>query len=1229
MVSNSTLRSLAAITDPGLFERLATAVLREADPQYRLLIHTGVNQDGRTVKGPVDAITFVEGAKTPQMITVQHTTCRRDDLKNKWLYDPAASTPRKRGSSRRVPGDVVKTIQLMKVQRRNIPDLRVTLILTTNQEPSEALVHDVYAVGHEAGLEVVIWSGSALAHFLDYDPKGQWVRSQFLGIVQERVSRELLRELSQSSLQVSDLPEDNELWVRRQLDQELENAIGRDVVFVVAESGIGKSVACYKRLTANVERGGFGLVIPHGIIADSMSLDQAIDATLRLLHPSLIQGAGGEARSLASERRPLLMVVEDINRSAHPTSLIERMASWSVKKGKDEPAGNWQLLCPVWPRLLATLGDEARKNISKLVLTASPLTADEGTAAVLRRREHAGAPTTLLEAQAVASALGNDPLLIALQDPSASSSPDHVIQIFVHGSLDRLVESRDEFTAGEYRQSLRCFAVESIIRRCLDPTMTDLATWFRNAPDTFRMLRHIVRSGEAVRVTKTTSAERLAFRHDRVRDWIYADAVADLMRHGNLPQAMLEDPYLAEIIAAAVVQDNIPIAIVEQIGNSSPLTLFCAMRIFGEPQNELQHAILKVAKAWLDQNIAHEPQYRSLRWTVCRVLSESDTSYVNSLIDRFREEQHNWWCLRARFRGGDCVAGVQLCSQYELGTRVVGHTELIDHVYRHRGRILVRALSALLRRAQLTADVRTGALRLAGHLGDTELAGAVKASWSVDADRDERLADYLWASAQCCGGDAEGFLAPVCDAWAALSDEDEEYSGSPRNRLAAHGLRWAFQEKLPEAPLRYFIERAGTSELQWPITFMLHGIDHPDAVDFIARELAATDNQLEGTENSSTFAVITRDHWKRRQEETGLAMSAESRGWLKSLWENKQNEKYLRTRAFQLWYSTTAEGDISTLQAVSADDHLRDAVLFQRLRRRDVTAIPNLVEKLKQDNGGYWWQAGRYIWSDELTESLDSALDRRGIRAERNWNSSAGDAIDWILPERLMELPFHKVEELLLKHWDHLRFSAYYVQAALYTATPRLVDMANQAIANCPNPESMFKHVAFHFGYKNRDRSGITRLTQIEVFLPYLDYLEDYDLWSLWQICNEHGWFEFRRQHLDARINSNNATGYVDDSRALADLDNELHKGETVWAGSWADRFLETGVSVDHMMGVVYTWLKRQTDIKALIIAADIVTHAGSRCHLDILHGHEFEPVDHALSIIANAEFEVKRRSIN
>ncbi|MGD0867043.1 MAG: hypothetical protein ABSA49_15965, partial [Rhizomicrobium sp.] len=70
MALSETTRGLEKITDEGDFERLATAVLREAKPECRSLIHSGVNSEGKTVQGPLDGICFVSGANPTHMVAV-------------------------------------------------------------------------------------------------------------------------------------------------------------------------------------------------------------------------------------------------------------------------------------------------------------------------------------------------------------------------------------------------------------------------------------------------------------------------------------------------------------------------------------------------------------------------------------------------------------------------------------------------------------------------------------------------------------------------------------------------------------------------------------------------------------------------------------------------------------------------------------------------------------------------------------------------------------------------------------------------------------------------------------------------------------------------------------------------------------------------------------------------------------------------------------------------------
>jgi len=199
------------------------------------------------------------------MIAVHHTITARNDLEKKWLHDPSKVKPRKGPKPTAPAGDIIKTADLVNEERTQTPNLRVTLILTTNEEPDEALVRTVEAAGRNYGLEIDLWSRSRLCHFLDNQPTGQWIRHSFLDIEQEQLSAELLHELSQKSLEINKPLDNPDAWISRSLDNALADSLCRDMTFLVAGSGLGKTVACYRMLGAHVEGGGCGLILPHEV----------------------------------------------------------------------------------------------------------------------------------------------------------------------------------------------------------------------------------------------------------------------------------------------------------------------------------------------------------------------------------------------------------------------------------------------------------------------------------------------------------------------------------------------------------------------------------------------------------------------------------------------------------------------------------------------------------------------------------------------------------------------------------------------------------------------------------------------------------------------------------------------------------------------------------------------------------------------------------------------------
>jgi hypothetical protein len=156
------------------------------------------------------------------------------------------------------------------------------------------------------------------------------------------------------------------------------------------------------------------------------------------------------------------------------------------------------------------------------------LTIREGREAVQRRGRLRGSFLSDLDADAVSDALGHDPLLIALHEPTEQANPELVIEQFIDSSLARLAAKAGEYTAGEYREALRSMASGMLSHRTLQPSWSALLSWVAGHKGLIPMLRQIVRHGEIIRISGVASAESLAFRHDRVRDALLSQAIGCL-----------------------------------------------------------------------------------------------------------------------------------------------------------------------------------------------------------------------------------------------------------------------------------------------------------------------------------------------------------------------------------------------------------------------------------------------------------------------------------------------------------------------------------------------------------------------------------------------------------------------------------------------------------------------------------------------------------------------------
>lgn len=1182
------------MTDAGLFERLATAVLRSSCPElYGNLGHPGVNSQGKTIKAPLDNIGWIREANCERVVAAAHSTCEASDLRGKWLHDPGTAKSRKPGRKPTArEGDLRKAIREINAFRKNRPALRATLALTSNREPGQEVRVAAQKLAADAGIELDIWSGSRIGDHLDNNPQGQWLRRTHLGAPVQLVSAALIRNYATQMVADRFGPVSQEETIERRGPAHSSTAHA----LLVGPSGIGKTTVALQMLQAHLSTGGYGLVLSHEALSAAASLSEALEIELRKLEPTLQAHCGAAALTLGSETLPFWVLVEDANRGDDPAMLFNKVLGWAANApGASRAVGHWRLICPIWPRHLDSIEAQLIANKGLLLHSVSTYSQIEAATAVDRRASAMGLRLLPGEISAIAESLGRDPLLIGLHDFSDSPDATTTVGRYIDHELAKVAAAAPDLMTSELRQAVTDLVAQMLDRRTLSPSWKEIRAWFSGEPTQIQALRLVFKAGSVMRLHRRGSDETLTPRHDRVLLSLMSRVAARALNQGRCEVDYLADPFFSEAVGFAAVDAGLDRDGLWHLLQKNPLALFHAFER-AVRSNKDSRAIKETLQTWLEDGATHGRRYRSVRLLGLRVLAQIDAQDVLQLSDLFRDEDRNDnWC-QARFRNGDISAGLRLLTMYRFGMSIAGRRELLRHVFARYGSGITQALREILERPELDARSRTGALYMAGYLGDPSLAPAIRARWQMDGAGKRDLRAYLWAAARCHDCDPDSTLRAVCDEWERMPDgNDAESKGQSRGDLAAHEISWEFRDFVPVAAIPYFVQRAQSEDLAWPITYMLRCIDHPAAADHIVRYIARR-------EESFIASHFLLNEWRRRQEERGIGMSEATKQHLLSLALDESNTPASRRAAFGAWEQTSSARDLEDIRPVVAGNLLYSKALWARVRRADSSVIPELLAVLPS-NPQFWWQAGCYLWSSEMTQALHLGVLEFASTAQGS--TVPPGELDWTLSERLMELDGPTAENILIESWDALKTSPRFIQAAAFHCSPRLIRLVESAIAEAPDPKILLEHVTSHMGWKTSGRKGIRNIKQAELLAKHADLLDAGDLSALWDLCNERGWTDLRRRYLDARIAevgemAKRSHAGVD----LSDLDKAFEGTGNAWSWLVVDDHVRRGVELGVLMDAVFSWLKSHKSIVGLRLVADILDVTGRRTDVDRLRAY-------------------------
>ena len=860
----------------------------------------------------------------------------------------------------------------------------------------------------------------------------------------------------------------------------------------------------------------------------------------------------------------------------------------------------------------------AEDALDPAILYLEPLTRAEGAKAVLARAASGPYALSEMKAEGISAALGDDPLLIGLQDLAREPRPENTIGAFVEDALQRAQAAIGEPSAA-LREGLRNLAREMLQHRRLEPSWSDISGWTLDA-NTRDLIKALARDQALLGFHGPSTDLKLQFRHDRIRDWILAEAV-----QGADDLDIEADPFFAEIVGDAVVRRGAPIDRLTRLQQANPLGLFFSLKL-AKPGVERQRVVDALGQ-WLADPCHRTNAFAHLRWEALAVLSQIDGQDIPTLVRLFPDHSPSSWI--ARMRNGDLNGGFEMCATFDLSMTDPGRDQAVAHAKLKYGNSLISAMDEILRRPGVEGAALAGVLRVAGFIGDTRLVPALRASWTDrPAEQLARLPDYLWALSRCVdAASAEAALAPICDLWASLPEDDPSDAtgtsglGVSRSSIMAYSPGFAFARQAPENALHYLVMRAELDKrLTWPITYMLRTVDHPKAVAFVASEIAKTIRK----NGWAVSADFIESDWQRAQA-NGRPMSPASRAALLTLWRDPANDVPLRSASLSLWSATKEEADLGVLTEVANEPDLKLSILRDRLERNDHRAIPDLLDLLQDSKRQHlWWPLTRYVWCSALTDAFDEYLERRKYNAPDDQDAAQED-VSWQTVAVLCRMEVADAERLLRKHWSFLKAYSAFVHAALYVGTPRLLALADQAVKASTDPFALFHQLGLNYGLQIQPHPGVVREDQVLHLEPYLSFLPTHTIVSLAHVCNEHGWFETRRRLLDGHFDNQRECWQI--THASDYFDKILDRERASWIYHEVDDALRTGLAWALLRDALLAWLTKRRTMEALRIAWTAMAHRGLRSDLAMLSLEPWMDQAEASHLLTDVDYAIRRRS--
>jgi len=1182
----TTAEHVRAITDRALYEQLANAVLRRKFEHFSNLIVGGLNEKGETVKGKLDSFCSVDGNK---FYIVEHTT---DDsnLEKKWLYDKSRYTGKK-PISEIGNGDLIKVIERAKEIKSDIPSAKFTVYLTTNQLVDEELWTKVITCGNNNDVSVELLELSVIASFLDHDPHGQYLRKQFLNIDQELLSLEKVFEILNESLNQYKAESfiDPQFIDKEWQLQELVDHYYREqdlLTLIIADSGMGKSTLCYNLLEELIRHPIFGFRVKPEMVMEANNVFHLIELFLVSYNNKLFVNDNFREFFNGDE---LVIIVDDINHCLNRSEVLDKLISWSIEMKNNPGEVDFKILCPIWPRHFQQI-ENLEKKMAGFNYFKLPEPDDSVVEAFISKGLADGVTLTKPEIKDLCNRTGNDPLLIGLNLEMINKSRRYslnqgtmVLRDFV---FDKLGSSSAHLNYPEFKQRNILSSVgEAMLRnRNIAPNYDDLSRWFEQDVQTLALIDALASDRQLLFVKDDGGVQ---FRHDRVRDFIVSKGFSRLFTSIENNKDIISDPFFSNLLAIAIADNRPDYGILAAIAKKNPNSLFYTIKYVqaSDDISYLKH-VKQLLEKWLDGD-KFPVNNKSLLASVAWGLLETDTSDLQMITSKLPPSRI---LDMARFKSGSCLSAINYFSNLMDFEPSIGNElrdQILDHVRHYHYQNIVSDLRAILQENKLDDRAMRGSFLLAGHLKDLSLPMTLQYAWNT-GDKKELCPHYLWAVINCISAETREVLIDGLNYFKALPDEgdDQGYPEGVRNESVYEfsRVRWNLTDEQVLILDDLYIDH----ELILQSVFNL--LDHPRALERSISYLSSTLNNLPP---GHPYSIMNPDD-KWVVSKCGYRMPERSLNYLKEYWSDPRHPATERLISYSYWTDNAKTEDVVRFSRLISQD---DDVLFKKAVQKRVTLGDFTVmdHYIKLSDNSISIQFAYHIWTENLKKHCSLMF-----QAERNKPQFTYRAE--ILTKLLKKIPRGDAEELLVENWDLIKGYVFGVQVALYLQTEKTFQLVDQAIEENTEPASLFLYLDSTFGFWDPGMQGRITDKFLKGLNPYLQYLSDFSIKSIAQICFRLGFTEWVLNDLFLFMKPELQHFYCPTtSHLLIEMRDERYNGQAYAALSWISTVKDRELPIWIITPALERYAIEASSFAEFTFLSDCLSEIGTRAHLGLL----------------------------